>query len=328
MKLSIVVPVYNVEAYLKKCVDSLLDQDLSPSDYEIILVDDGATDRSSVICDAYAAAHGNIRAIHQENAGLSAARNTGIAAATGQYIQFVDSDDYLEPNAIKPLLEQIEQQGLDLLRFNYENVNDKEEIIHPVKNPKMFSDYSNTVTDGLSFLTDRLSFACYAWQFILRTEIARQFLFMEGIHFEDTEWVSRMMPSIGRASSNDRIVYYYRLRENSITTGQSEEKLKKNIADKIQIISFLKQREGNVARKEWYEGMTSSLVLSVLGMVAESFYTERAHFLKELDSLRVYPLSGYHLTESAQKKRRLINFSPRLYCHIYHFNLFIKKKLL
>ena len=104
MKLSIVVPIYKVEPYLRKCVDSLLNQDLPTEDYEIILVDDGSPDCCGEICDEYASKYGNIRVIHRENGGLSAARNSGIEIAQGKYIQFVDSDDYLEPNVLKTLV--------------------------------------------------------------------------------------------------------------------------------------------------------------------------------------------------------------------------------
>ena len=93
-ELTVVIPVYNVEKYLSKCIESILNQTL-PVD-EIILVDDGSKDRSGEIADEYAAKYNNIKVIHQENGGLSAARNTGIDAATKEYIAFVDSDDYID----------------------------------------------------------------------------------------------------------------------------------------------------------------------------------------------------------------------------------------
>ena len=98
MKLSIIVPVYNVADYLPKCLDSLLVQDLSQNEYEIIVVNDGSTDNSGKIAEEYSKTYSNIILINQENQGLSGARNTGIQNAKGEYVQFVDSDDYLEPN--------------------------------------------------------------------------------------------------------------------------------------------------------------------------------------------------------------------------------------
>ena len=119
-RLSFIVPVYNVAPYLRKCVDSLIAQDYD--DYEIILVDDGSTDECPQICDELAAAYENIRVIHQENAGLSAARNAGLKVAKGEYICFVDSDDYWEENVLGGLMEQVEREKLDVLRFDYQNV--------------------------------------------------------------------------------------------------------------------------------------------------------------------------------------------------------------
>ena len=101
MKLSIIMPVYNVEDYLCKCIDSVLNQDYE--DYEVILVDDGSPDECPKICDSYAKKHDNIRVVHRENGGLSAARNSGIEVAIGEYILFVDSDDYIEPNVLGTL---------------------------------------------------------------------------------------------------------------------------------------------------------------------------------------------------------------------------------
>lgn len=99
---SVIVPVYNVEAYLGRCVDSILAQ--TYGNLEVILVDDGAKDRSGVICDEYAARDSRVKVIHKENGGLSSARNAGIDAARGDYLEFVDSDDWIEPDAVESML--------------------------------------------------------------------------------------------------------------------------------------------------------------------------------------------------------------------------------
>ena len=121
MQLSIIVPVYNVADYLAKCLDSLLAQDLPQNEYEIIVVNDGSTDNSGEIAQQYADKYANITLINQGNQGLSGARNTGIKCAKGDYIQFVDSDDYLEENVLGGLLKQVEKDNLDVLRFKYQN---------------------------------------------------------------------------------------------------------------------------------------------------------------------------------------------------------------
>lgn len=118
MKLSVIVPVYNVEAYLSDCLDSLLEQGLT--DYEIICVDDGSTDRSGEIAQGYAQRHPQIRVLRQPNGGASAARNTGIHAALGEYVHFMDSDDLLVRGVLGDLYQLAAQNGLDQLLFDYE----------------------------------------------------------------------------------------------------------------------------------------------------------------------------------------------------------------
>lgn len=111
-KVSVIVPVYNVEAYLNRCIDSILNQTFW--DFELILVDDGSTDKSGAICDAYKKMDERVRVIHKRNAGVSAARNTGIDAANGQYIMFVDSDDYIDAEMLTALILRMDN-GVDLV---------------------------------------------------------------------------------------------------------------------------------------------------------------------------------------------------------------------
>ena len=113
---SVVIPVYNVEKYLAECVDSVLRQ--TYTDYEIILVDDGATDSSGQMCDDYAGKDVRIRVIHQPNGGLSAARNTGLKAARGEYVYFLDSDDYIETCALEHLVAVADQEQADVVFFD------------------------------------------------------------------------------------------------------------------------------------------------------------------------------------------------------------------
>lgn len=117
LRFSVVLPVYNVERYLKRCIHSVLEQ--NREDYEMILVDDGSTDGSPAICDDYAESYPHIRVIHKENGGLSSARNAGIKAAQGEYVWFVDSDDWIEPDALNRLDQTIGSEQPELVRFGY-----------------------------------------------------------------------------------------------------------------------------------------------------------------------------------------------------------------
>lgn len=310
MKLSIVVPIYKVEPYLRKCVDSLLVQDLSKEDYEIILVDDGSPDRCGEICDEYASRYANIRVVHRKNGGLSAARNSGIEVAQGKYIQFVDSDDYLEPNVLKTLVEKMDADNLDILRFNYQNVNENYEVFEPNKSGKPFVDYTDKICDGITFLNEKLGYACYAWQFVIKTELVKYIpLFKEGIYFEDMEWTPRVLTVANRVTSVDTIVYDYLVREGSITQGKTVEKKRKIIEDKMLLVELMTNKT-----EIWFKGMVSGTVISIFGCVAADFYSESRKYIRRLKDLDVFPLSDYHMAKGALRKLKIINLSPMLFC--------------
>lgn len=320
MKLSIIVPVYNVEAFLDKCIDSLLAQDLPQEGYEIILVDDGSTDGSGKLCDSLAAEHGNIRVIHQQNRGLSGARNAGIPAVSGDSVLFVDSDDYLCPNVLGGLVRQMEDKDLDILRFNYQNVDLDGTVFEPNKYVKPFVDYSDVVCDGETFLNERLGFACYAWQFMVKSSILRKEgnAFKEGIYFEDVEWTPRILLQARRVASTDTVVYNYLFRTGSIARNTDTEKKRKAIRDKMTILEGFAALKPQVKDDRWFRGMRAQIALSVLDSVGRFFYPERKDYVRALKQRVNFPLSTYHATKSAKRKIRLANVSPFLVCRLCH----------
>lgn len=329
VKLSIIVPIYNVAPYLRKCVDSLLAQDIS--DYEIILVDDGSTDESGAIADEIVREiMGNrlwtigedtngqsiivncptLSVIHQENAGLSAARNAGIAKAKGEYIWFVDSDDYVEPNVLGVLMEQMERDNLDVLRFRYQNVWESGGVFAPYKDMTNYNDYSAVPTDGLTFLNERMGNQCYAWQFVLRTVLCTKETFTPSIYFEDTDWMPRMLLRVKHVASTELVVYNYLWREGSITLSQKNiQKQRKQLRDKIDLLRKLNALGKQVADCRWFNGMISGMVVNIVGIIASTFYTERKKYLQEIKAMHLLPLSTYHIAPRAQRKVRMINFS-------------------
>ena len=336
MKLSIIVPIYNVAPYLRKCVDSLLAQDIS--DYEIILVDDGSTDDSGAIADEIVKeAIGNrqwaienetnrqspiansptLRVIHQENAGLSAARNTGIAAATGDYIMFVDSDDYLQPNVLGALMEQVEREHLDVLRFDYQNVRQTEageyEVFQPNKYPHQI-DTCREVVDGETYLDERMGYACYACQFVINRELTGTFT--PGIHYEDTEWLPRMMLAAKRVNSTPIVVYNYLVRQGSITQAQdNKEKLRKNVNDFLFVIESLSKQMTKHPTCQWLRRMISSMTVGVLTHVAMSFYDERKEYLRRLQELKVFPLEIADQGKTYARRAWIIKLlGAKIYC--------------
>ena len=320
MILSIIVPVYNVETYLKKCVCSLLDQNLNSSQYEIIMVDDGSTDSSGQICNEFAAVHPNIRVIHQKNGGLSSARNAGIIEAKGKYIQFVDSDDYLNANVLGDLIKKLENENLDILRINYQNVDATGKVFEPNKYSKPFVDYSEEVCDGLTFLNERLGYACYAVQFIVRSSILQKEgnCFKEGIYFEDVEWTPRILLQAQRIASSPMMVYNYLFRQGSITRDTDSSRQRKIVYDRLSLVSTLRELGRGTSDKRWFDAMIAHNVLNILQGVSLYFFSERGQIIHQLKRLTVFPLSDWHSTHSSAKKIRLANFSPRLLCLLYY----------
>ena len=318
MVLSIIVPVYNVEPYLRRCLDSLLSQDLPPEDYEIILVDDGSLDDCPEICDEYANKYDSIRVIHRDNGGLSAARNSGVGIARGKYIQFVDADDFLESNVLQSLVDIAERNCLDVLRFNYQNVNEQDEIIHVNRKTQRFSDYSESVTDGTFFLTSRLGFACYAPQFIIRRDLLKDCTFKEGIYFEDTEWTPRMLLKASHVASTPMVVYNYRVRQGSITKSIDKERKIKCVEDRMSLIGSLNEQKQRVEDKRWFEGMISQMSLAIIADVSKNLFDKRKYYINGLKGKCVFPLSSYHATAAASRKIRLANISPMLFCILLH----------
>lgn len=317
-KISFIVPIYDVELYLRKCVDSLLHQDYE--DYEIILVDDGSPDKCPSICDEYATRFDKIRVIHQENKGLSGARNTGINAARGEYICFVDSDDYWEENVLGALIEQIERDSLEVLRFKWQDVNGEYQVFNPYKyNPYENDDYSDSVTDGVDFLNTRLGTACYAWAYILRRTLCIDNYFTEGIYFEDTDWTPRMLLKVKRISSTDKMVYNYLVREGSITNTLDRAKQKKLLEDKVRLLrTLVGMRREMRGKGGWFDRMIAATVLSMGGLLAGAFWKERNAYLKQIEEMDVYPMCTAGSTPSAKKKIKLWNISPRMTLWLLH----------
>ena len=335
VKLSFIVPVYNVAPYLRMCVSTLLSQDIPQEQYEIILVDDGSTDACPEICDEYERMFDNIHTIHQPNAGLSAARNAGIAAVKGEYICFVDSDDSWQHNVLAGLIDQMERDNLDVLRFRLQYVNPEGEVYNPYKSdPFKGNDYTEMPTDGVSFLNSRMNTQCYAWQFVIKRSLLYNdgmsrdkslneplslndaCLFTPGIYFEDTDWTPRMLCKAKRVASTKTVVYNYLMREGSITNAVNRSKQKKVLDDKMHLIRTL-QKQAEELRKSgrynrWYRDMISDTVVSIIGMLSVEFYAEKDAYLERLNKMEIYPL----VTKSF--KARIINLSPRLAVELLH----------
>lgn len=219
---SVVIPVYNVEAYLCECADSVLNQTMQ--DFEVILVDDGATDSSGTICDGYAARDPRVRVIHQENGGLSAARNTGLDVAGGKYVYFLDSDDYIAPDTLEKLLLTAEKEQADVVFLDAFVFFDGCEPDPKVYQYHRSRDYG--ARPGQEMLLELLNTDEYRTAVPLmlfrRNYMTRYTLrFREGILHEDELFTFYVYQANGIVAHCHEELYARRVRQASIMTGSS-----------------------------------------------------------------------------------------------------------
>ena len=197
---SIIVPVYKVEQYLKRCMDSVLNQ--TYKNIEIILVDDGSPDNCPALCDEYAKIDSRVRVIHKENGGLSSARNVALDSVKGDYIFFVDSDDWLALDTLEVLNEYLEKD-YDMISFQRTYLTEEKVVEKGEKNPKDM-DVSQYI--DASFL-GRYDF--FVTTKIFKTEVFNNVRFLEGRNYEDLEIMHRLFLNMKKVVGFDYFLYYY-----------------------------------------------------------------------------------------------------------------------
>ena len=216
MNLSIIIPIYNVEQYVRACLESVFKQGLDENTFEVILINDGTKDKSFEIIKDIVNQHNNIIVIEQTNQGLSAARNTGLSKAKGDYILFVDSDDLLIENSLGNLLDDVRMNQSDMLIAGFYKMND-EEIMqgHIQKHPTYNSTPKNekqTTIELLDTLGNYVWRALYKRTFLIDNGIK----FLSGIYFEDIPFTSECCLKAKTCIFTDYPFYIYRQRRESI----------------------------------------------------------------------------------------------------------------
>lgn len=214
MILSIIVPAYNVEKYIEKCLNSLLNQNISSLEYEIIVVNDGTKDSSADIAKEMAKNNSNIIVVDQENAGVSSARNNGLLCAKGKYIMFIDSDDFIEPNVLGLLVEECEKHNLDMLNYNYRTVDSNYEKVRF----RTIGNVPKNVVSGIEYMLSN-KFAVMIWCYIYKTSFLRDNnLTFKNYGHEDEEFTPRAFSFCKRIKFVDVVAYNYLKHENSYMT--------------------------------------------------------------------------------------------------------------
>lgn len=319
LKLSIIIPIYNVEKYIRKCVESCLAQDLPKDEYEIIVVNDGTPDNSVCIVEDIISREFqkngccNIRIITRKNGGLSAARNTGFREAKGQYVWFVDSDDWIEPNVLKTLTSSAISAALDVLCFNlrfaYGDGNTKDNrIVHT--NDDLFK--------GEDFLC-KVAMPVMAWLAIYSREFLNKnnLQFLEGIIHEDQEFTPRAYCLAERIAFCDMAVYNYLQREGGIMKSKQNTRRCKDlltVADSLYVFTRHHLKKGTIAYDKMMEKVSFAFTQSL------AYYDSKEFPVKQYCKKEYYPLHiSSSLSPKFRWKYRLVNFSIYLYLLVYKF---------
>lgn len=237
MKLSIVIPVYRTEDTLDRCVESVLRQD--HPDMEVILVDDGSPDRCPAYCEDWAAKDRRIRVVHKVNGGLSDARNAGIDIATGDYVTFVDSDDYLAGDTYGPLMQRLEQQpDIDILEYPV--------YVHYGSPRQHLTDFlpGTTYHDMETYWLDGRAYQhTYACNKIFRKSLFEEVRFPVGRVFEDAQTLPRLLEKTTTVVTCSQGLYYYCSNSNGITQTADGQALQMLLQPHVEMIGRLSRKD-------------------------------------------------------------------------------------
>ncbi len=249
-KVSIIVPIYNVERYLDRCVQSLLNQTLK--DIEIILVDDGSPDNCPTLCNEYARKDSRIKVIHKKNAGLGFARNSGLDIANGEYIAFVDSDDYVSENMYEQLYNETVAQNFDIVYCGVNAQKRNGKIIREhvtdriITKDEIITVLGNMIACDVHSKQER-SEPMSVWHAIYKTEIIDRyhirFMSEREILSEDILFDIQLLPHCKNIRFISQALYHYCYNNTSLTQTFSEDKLSRNLA-LLQEMIFILQKQG------------------------------------------------------------------------------------
>ena len=259
-EVSIIVPVYQVEKYIRQCVDSILAQTFT--DFELILVDDGSKDKSGQICDEYARMDKRVKVIHKENGGLSDARNKGMDQASGNYFMFVDSDDYIAPTMIECLYKSILNENADIAACNYLYYFEND------RKKNFATNIKSEVLSGAEIFYNRKNERNYgiwtvAWNKLYKSEVFGNIRFRLGKYHEDEFWANDIYQMDITVIMIPECLYYYRQRDNSIMG-------KKSIARNLDILEAFQERIYIYLKDTEYTGQAYKVLVYSLEYLMES----------------------------------------------------------
>ncbi len=308
--ISVLVPVFNVEKYLRRCIESILSQ--TYKDIELILVDDGSQDCSGIICDEYAKKDSRIKVIHQENGGPSIARNSGLDIAQGEYIGFVDSDDYIHKDMYQTLYDTLTKNDVDLAICNYTNDNDNNVRLWKDYHPQLVDDII-TPYEALKRSINDLNYVV-VWNKLFKREIFDDIRFPPGKIHQDNYVMPEVIYKCKKIATLSAPLYYYYLNMESTTNQEYS-------------IKNLDHVEAMCMRIKFYEekNITSLLDETAANMLDRFFrfrnkykpknQSEKHRFYEVKKKVRKY---SWKYRKNIRKKELLYFEFPRLFALLHY----------
>lgn len=311
--LSIIVPVYNTEKYLDQCVKSILNQNYS--DFELLLVNDGSTDNSGIICDNYAKQDNRIKVFHKENAGQGIARNYGLNQSKGLYVWFIDSDDWIAENCLFFLMEELEKEPVDMLGFSGSEFREHNgQIGNPIKLKKI------SITNGNEYIKENSIITTTVWSFIYSTSfLKRENLQFEGdmIH-EDDYFQLLCFLKVNSIRKIPFSFYYYRIRSGSTMTNPITDKRIYSYFKLIKLTCLMKNSRLNDELLDFLSWNYTQTMIGFMVKVPLDFYTTKKLLN---DTKNIFPKSKVNITQSkvASFERYIYNISPFILFYFYKY---------
>ncbi|WP_405292910.1 glycosyltransferase family 2 protein [Algibacter sp. Ld11] len=319
MKFSIIIPVYNLELYINKCLHSLLNQNFEKDDYEVIIINDGSTDKSETLISKVIKNENNFTLFSIKNQGVSNARNFGLTKASGEYVQFVDGDDWLNNNTLNIVYDKIvKTPNLEVLKFGYtkrlSNGSDVEISIVEETN----------VISGLDFILETSSDSFYPWQYFISRNllIEQRITFNKNLSFsEDKEFLIRLLSVTKRFRNYKNIIYNYNLqRTDAVTSNISDKSIKSLIDANYCIYKYVEQSAFDKKYKNIIiNNVLQSLNLSYYTLTQDSiwsrFWIWKKNIYPILNSLKSNKKNHLNLLRLSPLLFYLKNYLPRAIAH-------------
>ncbi|WP_321995065.1 glycosyltransferase family 2 protein [Clostridium butyricum] len=303
-KISIIIPVYNVEKYLARCLESIVNQ--TYKNIEIIVIDDGSTDESGRICDEFAKKDNRIIVIHKKNGGVSEARNAGLGVCHGEYIGFVDPDDYIEPNMYSIMVNSSKEKSADIVVCGYKVFGDRvEECI--------FENREYKTDEAMCLLLKNRYMPSFLWNKLFKSELFHNKSFLVGYRYEDLLIMHELFKDAKKVVAVSEQLYFYYIREDSITGSTKYSK-------SGEFVDSLEQRCEDLKNSIYYDDALYGKFICIRRLVYEIIVNKepKTEFYNRLITIEkeCFKVISKNCSFTNRIVSKLFLFCPKLYAYL------------